>query len=106
MDIMNLPVSDLRKGNLIKTEHGILAVHHICFGDIYVCGKDGRILYARNTEGILINDESVDFREQLLELYAIAKPIWEKLNHMIFIHQVQNIYYWLTNKDFKYDSRN
>lgn len=52
-----IPTSDLRKGNLVKTEYGILPVHHIVFNDIYVLGNDGRVLYAREVEGVELSEK-------------------------------------------------
>jgi hypothetical protein len=53
---MNIPISDLRKGNLISTEHGIVPVHHIVFSDVYALGKDNRVNYAMEVEGIGIGE--------------------------------------------------
>lgn len=88
-----IPISDLRKGNLIKTEHGILPVHSICFNDVYVQGHDGRTLYARQVEGLGIGEISLSEIDENL--------IREVLKIWLCTHELQNWYYWKTGKELK-----
>lgn len=88
-----IPVSDLRKGNLVCTEFGILPVHHICFADIYVLGKDGRTLYAREVEGVGIGE---------IDIIEVGKPlIAEVLKNWLYVHELQNWFYWNNRKELK-----
>lgn len=88
-----IPVSDLRKGNLVKTEFGILPVHHIVFSDIYVQGKDGRVLYAREVEGV----------EFLNGIHSNILFLNDIFRYWRFVHEFQNYYYWSNRKELKID---
>jgi len=112
-----IPVSDLRKGNLVKTEHGILPVHHICFNDIYVQGKDGRTLYAREVEGVELTDEILSLFKIEVEYTNGGWLRWKKenfklldrklphpidhMNYILLAHELQNLYYWIERKELK-----
>lgn len=92
-----IPISDLRPGNLIKTEYGILSVHSIVFDSVQVKGKDGRILWAKEIEGLLVSFIEIS---RLLRGYVDADKafVW---NNIKFIHQLQNHYYWNTFKELE-----
>jgi len=118
-----IPTSDLRKGNLISTEYGILPVYVTSFNDIQVKGKDGRILWAKNTNPVKINSDqlikigfSID-EDQNYEMIIGRKGFYVcesqdgdfvllyrndiGLNHypidfVEYIHELQNIIYWLS----------
>jgi len=79
-----IPISDLRKGNLIKTEYGILPVHAIIFNEVQVKGNDGRILWAKETEGVYLEREEM---------------IWGRI--IKYVHEKQNIYYWLNGSEME-----
>jgi len=73
-----IPTSDLRKGNLIKTEYGILPVHAIIFNDVQVKGTDGRILWAKEVEGVELSDEilelfGIEVHRQVSECFRVRK---------------------------------
>lgn len=71
-----IPTSDLRKGNLIKTEYGILPVHAISFNDVQVKGKDGRILWAKEIEGVELNEEilqNLSFKKLLPNIEELSQ---------------------------------
>lgn len=88
-----IKTSDLRKGNLIRTEHGIMPVHHICFDDIYVQAKDGRVLYAMEVEGIGIGE---------IDIVKVGETlVAEVLRKWLFVHEMQNYIYWKTGKELK-----
>lgn len=97
---MNIPVSDLRKGNLVQTEHGIVPVHHICFNDIYVKAKDGRVLYARDVNGLEAQNITSFGKaiEQIKELEKIFNQVSIPDSGINFVHEVQNWYYWNSGK--------
>ena len=98
---MNIPVSDLRKGNLIQTEYGILPVHAISFNDIQVKAKDGRILWAKQFKGIdILNFTMPDSNiEQIRKLYnEMFKSIHTPAYSLNFVHELQNWYYWNSGK--------
>ena len=117
-----IPVSDLRKGNLIKTEHGILPVHSIVFNAVQVKGTDGRILWANQVEGVELSDEilkgfgiEVEYTNggwlrwrkgnfKLLDR-KLPHPI-DHMNYILLAHELQNLYYWIERKEleFKTDS--
>lgn len=97
----NIKISDLRKGNLVKTEHGILPVHIISFNDIQVKAKDGRVLWAKQFEGIPANKIELKNKaiEQLRDLLQKEfKSVSECDNQIDFVHEVQNWYYWNSGK--------
>ena len=88
-----IPTKNLRKGNLIRSEHCVLPAYRVVFDDIYVKGRDGRVLYASETEGVGIgevNTKSID-RTQLIEI----------LKHWLFVHEMQNYVYWTTGKELE-----
>lgn len=58
-----ISISDLRKGNLIKTEYGILPVHAIIFNEVQVKGNDGRILWAKETKYLIGESFDQDIKE-------------------------------------------
>ena len=81
-----IPVSDLRKGNLIITEYGILPVHAIAFNEVQVVGTDGRILWAKQTEGVEIDSNNLkNISEKDKEDYLVVYS---------FVHELQNWFYW------------
>lgn len=112
--------SDLRKNNWVKTEYGIVRVAYTIWNDVYVFGKDNRTLYAREVEGIPISkdmvsklfvdveidDDEIVVQDCCFEIFskgwcfsggegvAISKPF-------DFIHELQNIYYWIQRKELK-----
>lgn len=88
-----IPTKNLRKGNLIRTEHGELPVHHIVFNDIYVKGKDGRVLYAAEIEGVGIGEIHV--------INVEKNQLTELLKHWLFVHEMQNYIYWTTGKELE-----
>ena len=117
-----IPTSDLRKGNLVKTEYGILPVHHIVFDDVYVLGKDGRVLYARNVEGVELSEEllvSFEFEKhddggelKGNDCFYIHKDsgftvgltpkfclIGYRNVSLKFAHELQNLFYWIKRKE-------
>lgn len=90
---MSIKTGDLRKDNWIKTEFGVVQVAYVIWNDVYVKGKDGRVLYAREVEGIGIG-----------EIYSIKgcqSFIKDVLKNWLFIHEMQNFYYWNNGKELK-----
>lgn len=82
---------NLRKGNWVRTEFGICKVAFVIWGDVYVYAKDNRTNYAREVEGIGIGE--FDVIGQVGEsLVAECLKTW------LFIHELQNWYYWKTGK--------
>ncbi|MCE5332696.1 MAG: hypothetical protein LLF95_11240 [Bacteroidales bacterium] len=76
----NILTSDLRKGNLIKTEYGILPVHAIVFQEVQVKDRDGRILWAKEIEGVELSEDLIktfgfEFNEVVMALW---KECWFK----------------------------
>lgn len=115
-----IPISDLRKGNLIKTEYGILPVHALIFNEVQVKGKDGRILWAKEIEGVELSEfavstlfSSVEFRGKELSIqnccfeYFREGLCYSAGEGCVFsepiklIHELQNIYYWIERKELK-----
>lgn len=94
-----IPVSDLRKGNFIRTEYGILPIHVIIFNDVQVKGKDGRILWAKEIEGIGIGEIDTD---KIKETFKNRKDLIKNvLKKWLFVHEMQNWYYWHNRKELK-----
>lgn len=103
--------SELRKGNLINTEYGILPVHAIVFNSVQVKGKDGRILWANKIEGVKLSEELLlkfGFITYTKEYYVRDKFILNpkfKLRDVCFditfkyAHKLQNCFYELTGKE-------
>ncbi len=90
-----IPISDLRKGNLIKTEYGILPVHAIVFNSVQVKGKDGRVLWAKEIEGVGIGE---------IDIYRVGETlVAEVLRNWLFVHEMQNWYYWNNGKELDVD---
>lgn len=92
-----IPISDLRKGNLIKTEYGILPVYAIIFQEVQVKGKDGRILWVKEAEGVDIC--KIDYKKVNRDVLTIMKTAI--LGDWIFIHEMQNYYYWHNRKELE-----
>ena len=81
-----IPTSDLRPGNLIQTEYGILPVHAIAFNDIQVMGSDGRILWAKKIEGVEITESHLkNISDNDLTYFLVIYQ---------FLHELQNYFYW------------
>ena len=112
-----IPISDLRKGNLIKTEYGVLPVHAIVFNSVQVKGKDERILWAKEVEGVKLNEiELLNFGFEIQENKSFVQKqwvnnakmrivkyrgsfqwcpnIWSRIN-LDFAHELQNVFYWI-----------
>lgn len=119
---MNIHVSDLRKGNLILTEHGVMPVHHIVFDDIYVQGIDGRVLFARQVEGVetshtlmiqygfKLYDDNGEIkgndrfysRPGLKGCFTLPNYRYSlNDNTYPYFHELQNVTYWLTKQELK-----
>lgn len=77
---------DLRRNNLVRTEFGICRVAHTTWSDVYVYGKDGRVNYAREVEGIGIGE--LNIINQVGESF-VAKV----LEHWLHVHEMQNYIY-------------
>lgn len=98
---MNIPTSDLRKGNIISTEYGILPIHNICFNDIQVKTSDGRILWVNRLEGIDLLE--FEFQESTVNQISSLinkefKRITDVDRSIVFVHELQNWYYWNSGK--------
>ena len=117
-----IPTSDLRKGNLVKTEHGILPVHHIAFGDVQVKGTDGRILWANQVEGVEINEEILigfgleknfrTFFDNESDFYITTntgffnvKSGGAMIRQVRFAHELQNLFYWIERKELSFNAQ-
>jgi len=88
-----IKTSDLRKGNWIRTEFGICQVAYVIWSDVYVYGKDGRVNYVREVDGLGIGEINI---EQVGEtLVAEVLRVW------LCVHELQNWYYWKTGKELK-----
>ena len=121
-----IPISDLRKGNMIKTEYGILPVHAIIFSEVQVKGKDGRILWAKETEGVGVDEQLLlrfgfnkdsDGCLNLGSLYWIPRGYWGNSGVLqiavgysplincpcVFSHELQNIYWWFKRKELEFN---
>lgn len=121
---MKIAANDLRKGNLINTEYGILTVHAIVFNDVQVKGKDGRILWANQVEGVEITEDLLkefgwgkgEFDSEYLDNVSLKQEVLGynvnsnmfcietncdvmEINHIKYAHEIQNTYYWLTKKE-------
>ena len=84
---------DLRKGNWVRTEYGICRVAYVIWNDVYVYAKDNRTNYAREVEGIGIGEiESIQGCQTFIK---------EVLKHWLFIHEMQNYYYWNHKKELE-----
>ena len=86
--------SDLRKNNWVRTELGICRVAFWIWNDVYVYGKDNRINYVREVEGVGIGE--LNIISQVGETLA-AKV----LEHWLYLHEMQNFVYWTTGKELK-----
>lgn len=118
----NILISDLRKGNLVNTEHGILPVYFIAFDSIQVKGSDGRTLWANKFEGVLINDEILSIfkftkyddggelngsdcfyvhKKTSFSIGLMPKYCLVGYNNVkfTFAHELQNIFYWLKREE-------
>lgn len=103
-----IPTSDLRKGNLVKTEYGILPVHAIVWNSIMVKGNDERVLWAKEVEGIDFKDNIQSLSgSQLLskikkwvanEKHYSEIPGWRDCK---YLHEAQNLFYWMFNEELK-----
>lgn len=117
-----IPTSDLRKGNLVKTEYGVVPVHHIVFNDIYVLGNDGRVLYSMEVNGVELSEEllvSFEFEKyddggelKGNDCFYIHKnsgftvgltPKFCMIGYrnvlLKFAHELQNLFYWIKRKE-------
>lgn len=91
--------SDLRKGNWVRTEFGICRVAYVIWNDIYVYGKDNRVNYAREVEGLGIGEIDTD---KIKETFKNRKDLIKNvLKKWLFIHEMQNYYYWNNRKELK-----
>lgn len=88
-----IPISDLRKWNLIKTEYGILPVHAIVFNSVQVKGKDGRVLWAKEIEGVGIGEIHIKNIKGFM--------LTEVLRNWLFVHEMQNWYYWHNKQELE-----
>ena len=96
-----IQTSDLRKGNLVNTEYGILPVHAIVFNDVQVKGKDGRILWAKEVEGVEISFDNL--YEMVKNVLGIDKAfVWSNIK---YLHQIQNYFYWNTFKELTINTK-
>jgi len=97
-----IPASDLRKSNIIKTEHGILLVHATVWSSVMVKGDDGRVLWAKEVEGVT----EQEFRTKVLP-HIKLNPIIERVDkHKLgfsdktdYLHEAQNLFYWLYREE-------
>jgi len=106
-----IPTSDLRKGNLIKTEYGVLPVHAIIFQEVQVKGKDGRILWAKEVEGVELSEEIMhEFKFELfpwgwvknrlrITPFYFAYKSDNGCCNLKLAHELQNLYYWMERKE-------
>jgi len=86
--------NDLRKNNWVMTEFGACKVAYTIWGDVYVYGKDNRVNYVRDVEGIGIGE--FDIISQVGETL-----VSECLRNWIYLHELQNFVYWKTGKELK-----
>ena len=113
-----IPVSDLRKGNFIKTEYGILPVHAIVFDSIQVKGKDGRILWAREILGVVLSKKILcdmgfekrgnelsngvtcleEFKDGICYSAGEGLPLSAPVH---FAHELQNLHYWIEKQELE-----
>lgn len=97
-----ISATDLRKGNIIKTEHGILPVHAIVWSSVMVKGLDGRVLWAKETKGVT----EQEFRSKILP-HVKLNPIVERVDKdklgftdkTNFLHEAQNLFYWMYREE-------
>jgi hypothetical protein len=91
---MPINTSNLRKNNWVCTEYGIVRVAYVIWSDVYVYLHDGRTNYASDVEGIGIG-----------ELDIISKVgetlVSEVLRTWLYVHEMQNYFYWKTGKELK-----
>lgn len=85
--------SDLRKGNWVRTELGIRKVNYVIWSDVYVYGEDGRTLYVREVEGVGIGE--------IENIKGCQSFIKEVLKHWLFVHELQNWFYWHNKQELK-----
>ena len=90
---MSINTGDLRKGNWVRTEFGVCRVAYVIWGDVYVYGKDGRTNYARIVEAIRIGEINISMIGKTL--------IAEVLRKWLFVHELQNYYYWKYHKELE-----
>lgn len=88
---------DLRRGNWVRTEYGICKVAYVIWNDVYVYAKDNRTNYAREVEGIGIGEILGVSKIDSLQLENI--DLSQVLKHWLFIHELQNFYYWNNGKE-------
>lgn len=116
-----IPASDLRKGNLVKTEYGILPVHAIAFNDVQVIGTDGRILWANQVEGVELSEEilkrfgiEVEYtnggwlRWQIEDFKLLDRKLPHPIahsNYILFAHELQNLFYWIKRKELTFNAQ-
>ena len=84
---------DLRKNNWVRCEYGICKVAFCIWNDVYVYGKDNRVNYAREVEGVGIGE---------IDIYKVGECLVSKvLGKWLFVHEMQNWYYWNMGKELK-----
>lgn len=88
-----IKASDLRPGNWVRTEYGICKVAYVLWSDVYVYGKDNRTNYVREVEGIGIGEIDIEKIGETL--------VGEVLRTWLFVHEMQNWYYWNNRKELK-----
>lgn len=108
-----------QEGNYISTEYGELPIKHVVFDQYQVTGVDGRILWANDPKPIELTEEwliKLGFKKRadgdfdLLEYSEVdivisglldgwkCDGIWFSVNHLQYIHQLQNLYFTLTGE--------
>ena len=100
---MNIKTSELRAGNIVKTEFGICRVHAIVWNDIVVIGKDGRKNWAKKVEGFDIQNLTCFGKaiEQINELFKKIRFVGNCDMQYKYVHQAQNFYYWITKTELE-----
>lgn len=119
-----IPISELRKGNLIKTEHGVLPVSAIVWNNVRVEGKDGRKLWANEVDPVDIAESilsGIGLKSELhgtystweyqfpdtfeLEIIQDNDGFWFNFNgkwiNIKTVHRLQNLYFDLIEKELK-----
>lgn len=98
---MNLPISDLRKGNLVRTEYGILPVGELYGNAIYAVKPDGRSVRVAEFAGIDLLDANLpdSVAGQIKDLlFKDFKRITDVDKAIIYVSDLQNWYYWNSGK--------
>lgn len=112
---------DLVKGNIIKTEYGVLPIYHTSFGDIQVKGKGGRRLWVNDVEPVELTEEwlikfgfkningfyEIDLPHDLTFIQGSKNDYFDvfEINHDTlrakYVHQLQNLFYSLIGEELK-----